>query len=221
MGLPLRSLWLLSRRYFTLIASAEHGHKELTGLIREFDQLLRHVPVTSRLVGDVYRAAFCTRIPASEEVTSLTGSRILNLTSTRAQDFEHARYLLVESLPLYFKASPESATETLVDLAECFFGQGLDPDEPVETLVVSGVSARYVADRTYGRTWDSYDRDGPPLQQFESELVALVDNGRIQDVRQGLGCCHTGQTDWPLSGRLSCGQVLVVRTRSGRNCWIS
>ena len=166
---------------------AEHGHNELSWLIREFDQLLRHVPVTSRLVGDVYRAAFCARIPAGDEVTNLTGSRILNLTSTRAQDFGLARYSLVESLPLYFKASPESATEALVDLAECFFGLGLDPDEPVETLTVSGVSARYVADRSRGRTWDSFERDGPPLQQFESELVALVDDGRNQDVAKVLG----------------------------------
>ena len=166
---------------------AEHGHNELSWLIREFNQLLRHVPVTSRLIGDVYRAAFCTQIPAGEEAISLTGSRILNLTSTRAQDFEHARYRLVESLPLYFKASPESATETLVDLAECFFGQRLDPDEPVETLVVSGVSARYVADRSCGRTWESYDGGGPPLQQFQSELVALADDGRIQDVAKVLG----------------------------------
>lgn len=160
----------------------EHGHKELSNLTREFDHLLRNVPSTSHFVRDVYRAAFCTPIPANEEVTSITGSRILNLTSTKAQDFELARYQLVKSLPLYFKASPESATETLIDLAECFLGARLDSDEPVKTIVVSGVKARYVADRSYGRTLDSRDREEPPLHQFSLELEALVDDGRVEDV---------------------------------------
>lgn len=166
---------------------AEHGHNELSWLIREFDHLLRYVPQTSRFVGDVYRAAFCTPVPSSEEVTSITGSRILNLTSTRAQDFEHARYQLVESFSLYFKASPESATDTLVDLAECFWGARVDPDKPAKTFVISGINARYVADRSYGRTWDSHDRDGPPLHQFGLELEALVDDGRVEDVEKVLG----------------------------------
>lgn len=165
----------------------EHGHNELFRLVGEFDHLLRHVPYTSRFVGNVYRAAFCTPVPASEEVTSVTGSRILNLTSTRAQDFELARYRLVESLPLYFKTSPESAAETLVDLAECFFRARLDSEEPVRTMVVSGVRARYVADRSYGRTWDSLDHDGPPLHQFSLELEALADDGRVEDIDKVLG----------------------------------
>ena len=166
---------------------AEHGHQELSWLTREFDHLLGYVRHTSRFVGDVYRAAFCTPLPASEEVTSITGSRILNLTSTRAQDFEQARYQLVESLPCYFKASPESATETLVDMAECFFGARVDPDQPAKTFVVSGINARYVADRSYGRTWDSHDRDGPPLHQFGLELETLVDDGCVEDVEKVLG----------------------------------
>ena len=160
----------------------EHGHNELPKLIGEFDYLLRNVPDGGFFVGDVYRAAFCTPVPASEEVSSITGSRILNLTSTRAQDFEMARFLLVESFPLYFKASPEFATEMLIDLAECLLGVRVDPDEPVKTMVASGAKAHYVADRRYGGTWDSLDHDGPPLEQFSLELEALADDGRVEDI---------------------------------------
>ena len=165
----------------------EHGHNELSKLIREFDHLLRNVANTSRFVGDVYRAAFCTPVPTSEEVTNITGSHILSMTSTKTQDFGLAKYQLVESFPLYFKASPESATETLVDLSECVLGVRLESEDPVKTMVVYGVKAHYVADRSYGRTWNSLDSDGPPLDQLSLELEALVDNGRVEDVDKVLG----------------------------------
>ena len=165
---------------------SKHGHNELPWLVREFEQLLRHVPTTSRFVGDIYRAAYCTSLPSSDEKTNISGSRILGLISNKRQDFLNVRYQLFNSFPLYFQASPKSATESLVDSIECVLGADLDPDDAVEEFVVSGENARYLSDRSFIRMWSSDDEKAPPLHQFESELVALVDDERVEDLENVL-----------------------------------
>ena len=164
----------------------QHGHSEISWLAREFEHLLRYVPTTSRLVGDVYRAGYCTPLPSSKETTSLTGSRILGLISTKLQDFVGARYELYTLFPRYFNADPEMATETLVDLVECVLEVGRESEQTVEEFVVSGEHARYLSDRIVIGTWAPDEETGPPLRQFESALTTLVDEGRVEDIDRAL-----------------------------------
>ena len=165
---------------------SKHGHNELYWLARESKHLLRHVPTTSCLVGDIYRAAYCTPLPSSDEETSISESRILGLTSNKLQDFLGSRYQLFKSFGSFFRASPESATKVLVDLIEHVLGADLDPGDFVEEFVVLGERARYLCDRSYVRIWSSGDETEPPLHHFESELVALVDAERIADLEKVL-----------------------------------
>ena len=161
---------------------SEHGHIELFCLVREFKYLLQQMPNTTLLIDDIYRAAYCTPLPSSNDRTNLSGSRILGMISNKRQDFEGVRYQLFEAFPDYFSADPKTATETLVDLVECSFGSNRESNEPVTELVVHGAKAHYQPDPSHVGLLRLDDERTPPLRQFESGLVTLVDDSRTADI---------------------------------------
>ena len=166
---------------------AEYGHKELFWLAQEFKYLLQHIPATSRFIGDVYRAGYCTPLPSDSELTNLSGSRILGLISNKRQDFEGVRYQLSEAFSSYFNAAPESATAALVDVVHCGHQVDDGTDESLAEFLVGGERAQYQPDYSGLRSLAPDNYKLPPLHQFESALVALVDTGRTDAIDRVLG----------------------------------
>ena len=55
-----------------------HGHEELSWLARELEHILLHTPLTSNLVGEIYRAGYCTPLPSRDDATEMGQSRIFS-----------------------------------------------------------------------------------------------------------------------------------------------
>lgn len=89
-----------------------HGHQELFWLAQAFKPVLQFAP---DLLADIYRAVYGTELPSSEEKTTLGGSRILPLTSTKRQDFQLARHILDGHVSEFLKTSPEHALPALIN----------------------------------------------------------------------------------------------------------
>jgi hypothetical protein len=159
-----------------------HGDEELSWIAREFEHLLRDVPLSAGLIRDAYRAGYCTPLPSRDETTNLGRSRILSLRSNRRQDFEHALWELFEQYPRVFAADPQNATETLIDILECFTAQEHATDEEIVSLSFGDVAAQYQSDHSYAwlRRHDNYK--APPVHSFESGLTDLVDSDRLSDL---------------------------------------
>jgi len=156
-----------------------HGSEELSWIAREFEHLLPHVPTSSGLIRDTYRAGYCTPLPSAKETTSLFPSRILSLLSNKRQDFEHARWELVEQFPRVFDSDPENATETLIEILHCFTAEEPRIAGEVIPLTFGGLSAGYQPDRSYLR---GDDHRAPPVHAFEAGLTKLVDSKRLEAI---------------------------------------
>lgn len=158
-----------------------HGHEELSWLAREFKYLFSHTPSSSEVIHETYKAGYCTPLPSADDKTSVSGSRILSLTSNKRQDFEHARWELTEQFPQFFDADPETATESLIDIVQCHTAleHTVDDVEAV-TLPFGNRTVTYLPDHSYGwlRRRDDYKK--PPIHAFEAGLVRLVETGRFQ-----------------------------------------
>ena len=128
---PVRNLWLVisgletvcrtyesdpnaSRAILRQCLEPEHvlqyGHKELFRFAQEIERL---IPLDPQVVEEIYRAAF-TLMDDSEESTSMGGSRILSLSSTRRQDFYMARFALAERYGKFMEQAPEYALRALI-----------------------------------------------------------------------------------------------------------
>ena len=165
---------------------AVHGHEELSWIAREIEHLLTHVPTSSKLIRDTYKAGYCTPLPSPDERSSLWRSRILSLTSNTRQDFEHAQWELFERFPGVFRADSGSATETLIEILECHGGREQTTDEIITPLAFPGVTARYQSDHSDDWLRREDDHRAPPVHAFESGLLALIDGGRLDAVSQVL-----------------------------------
>ena len=153
-----------------------YGHKELFWLAQELKYLLPLSSLTGKLIGDIYRAGYCTPLPSSEEVTSIFDSRIVGMTSNKRQDFESARYLLQQVFPRFLESDPVIATEAFVDAAKCTMEETERDVGDVIPMMVGDVLTGYQPDNSYisYRQRDAYSLFGA----FESGLRSLADGGR-------------------------------------------
>ena len=94
----------------------EYGHDELRLFANYIENLSVLDPI---LVEEIYRVAF-TNFDYSEEKTSMSHSRILNMTSTRRQDFKMMRYALKNKYAKFLKQSPRNAVLALIDAVNAF-----------------------------------------------------------------------------------------------------
>ncbi len=155
-----------------------HGHEELFSFAQELEHLLTRVPISSRLIADIYRAAYCTPLPSVEETTRLGRSLILNFTSNKRQDFEVVRYRLFETFSAFFEADPETAAETLIDMTACYIDEEDEGRQEVISIRVGDFQAQYQADRSHVWFHNRDDHKTPPISSFENGIVALVDAGK-------------------------------------------
>lgn len=145
----------------------EYGHDELQVFAEEIENLSILDPI---LVEEIYRAAF-TNFDYNEDKTSMSYSRILNMTSTRRQDFKLMRFSLRHKYGKFLRQSPLNAVHALIDATNAFveeeYAQRLegrrqwtilgDFDEKDtrvnETFVFNNQEVRFKSD--YSEMWDN------------------------------------------------------------------
>jgi hypothetical protein len=121
--------------------------QELPALARKIELI---APVSPRFAAEIYQSAFTGQVTADRK-TSISGSRILNLTSNAKQDFEMARWSLKEYFPRFLTASPVEATEALLLAIEGYvvrehpLSEGLDE----LSITVEGTVIRLQPDHSH------------------------------------------------------------------------
>lgn len=151
---------------------ASYGYIEMPVLADEVRRLIAFDP---QLVEEVYLAAFTYR-EYSEEKTPLGGSRILPLSSNRAQDYQMALWALAETYPEFIDGAPLNATRVLVAALDTYVKQRrrtrlLDDsrsEQIDEEFDFNGRKALYRAD--HSEIWDSGGayRDEEPLKMLNA-----------------------------------------------------
>jgi len=164
-----------------LLLASDHlrsyGHRELFWLSLEYGHLVINGPNGPELLGEVYRAAYCTPLPSRDEQTNILSSRILGLISNKRQDFESARHQLGERFAHFTETHPVLATETLIDAMECHIREERNHDTEVKKFLFSGIHARYQRDASY--VWMTHKgSDGPALLQSFIEGFCKVAEAR-------------------------------------------
>ncbi|WP_163870644.1 ATP-binding protein [Myxococcus eversor] len=94
---------------------SQHVHEEAFELA---EGILHIAPVDPAFAVRIYVTLFSRPVP--QDGTTVMGagvSRILPVTSTRKQDYEHARWQLTQSLPRFLAAVPGSGTRALIGAA--------------------------------------------------------------------------------------------------------
>jgi hypothetical protein len=118
----------------------QRGHSELFWLATEFKKFAREDP---ELAADIFIAAYTTPLPSSEEKTSIGGSRIMSLTSTKRQDFEGVLYALERSLDWFIASAPRSATRALKASLASYIRDRQTPERPPKSATAK-IGARSV-----------------------------------------------------------------------------
>lgn len=150
------------------------------GIAQQIEALLEHDP---ELVRDVYIAAFGYR-ETSDSTTSM-GGIVLQLTSTRSQDYNLALFGLKEAYPTFLEKAPEPAVVALNAALEVHFARERSRGRANEELTFDfqGFTARFLAD--HSGAWDrGGGRDDEVIEmlgQFQSRLDQLAQKPGAED----------------------------------------
>lgn len=90
-----------------------HGHKELFWVAQNFKTLAVSNPM---FAADILIAAFGSPIPSSDELTQMSDSRIIGLTSNKKQDFEGVLYALNKCIAWFVTEYTDEAIYALHSL---------------------------------------------------------------------------------------------------------
>jgi hypothetical protein len=156
---------------------AQHAFEEMQWIAHEIGPLISLDP---DLVEDIYRAAFSHK-ETSDAPTSISGSKILALTSNRRQDFEGALYELATAYPRFLREAPLHATRALISAYEVYISvehASAGDDATEQSFDFEDRQAAIRAD--YSSIWDSgihVTHDAVTLlNEFESYLRELSQN---------------------------------------------
>lgn len=168
---------------------SKYGFEEMPWLAREVKRFIHLEP---SLCEQIYSVAFSYQ-EESNEVTSMGGSRILPLTSTRRQDYDMASYELARVFPEFLRAAPENAIRALITVMNNYVAQHHSVphhDEQSKEFEFDGLKARIQTD--FSVSWDAgdtYRHDDPVkmLDAFESYLEELSgQRGSIDNIHEHL-----------------------------------
>jgi len=157
-------------------------------LANEIDVIWPHNP---EFVSTLYKTIF-----GHEEYSQATtqfGTPVMPLTSTRRQDFEMCRYVLISKYPKFLDASPIIGTRTAIDCVNKFVirdhlsrysDHGLKPELNAQEFSFRGRHARYLSDSSY--IWDQTYTEQPikiadSLFSFIEERVADLNHSDLTD----------------------------------------
>ena len=167
---------------------AEYGFQELPWLTGEIERL---IPLDPELVEDIYIATFGYSEKRSDLKTGMGSGRILPLTSTASQDYEHAHYQLSEIYPTFLNEAPVRATKALISALDTYVAERHFPSSEEIIGEKFNFNDREATIRTdYSAIWDSgadYTSHDDPIKMlnaFEEYLRRISDGTAKIDERQ-------------------------------------
>lgn len=166
----------LLRRALTPESVRENGSIDLYWMAERAKRLAEADPQLTR---DLYVAAFTYR-ETSRAQTSMGDSRILSLTSTKAQDYSMVLYQLAEAFPVFLEKAPDLALEAFVRALEFYINEDHRPSPEAfaaESFSFDGAPA--VLRHDFSSIWDDgdvYAHDEPMklFQAVEDRVSALA-----------------------------------------------
>lgn len=168
----------------------QHGHEELFRLAPEIERL---IPLDPQVVEEIYCAAF-TLMDDSEESTSMGGSRILSLSSTRRQDFYMARFALAERYGKFMEQAPEYALRALIAAFRTYpsdrYSYSTIATAQTESFDFNGKHARLKSDRSEiwadNGGYGNHEEPRKMLDIFEHFLDQIAADANNEDKRKKL-----------------------------------
>lgn len=157
-----------------------YGSEEMFWIARQVETLVNH---DAELVRDIYVAAFGHR-ETSDSTTSV-GGIVLQLTSTRRQDYELSLFGLKQAYPKFLEKAPDPAVIALNTALEAHFARERSRGRANEELTFDfqGSTARFLAD--HSGAWDrGGGRDDDVIEmlgQFQSRLAQLAEKPGAED----------------------------------------
>ena len=153
----------------------DHGHEDLPWLARKIRAVWEADP---DFAVDIYGTTFGTAI-TDRRKTSISGSRILPLTSNRQQDFGMAGFALKEAFPHFLSANPSHAVSALIRAFERY----VSVRRPVPTeaqswdVIVNGHIGELIEDGSRYWAWNPNEEHGDNtaalLKAFADRLRTL------------------------------------------------
>ncbi|WP_186084697.1 ATP-binding protein [Burkholderia gladioli] len=165
-----------------------HAADEVPWLAEGVKAIVAHDPT---LATEIYRVLFAFE-PKEDAKTWVGGapSRILSLTSTVRQDYEHARWHLKEALPYFLETSPERAVQAVIQALAGLSGKSYRSRHSASEVVEIGVGEVriIISDNLFGpEDWREEkrrpgDSEDEILSDFVEFLRTCTDNVFIQTV---------------------------------------
>jgi hypothetical protein len=116
---------------------AQYGYAEMSLIGRELRRIAIHDP---GFVAEIYAAVF-SHEEASTDVTDMSGSRILSLTSNKKQDYDHAKWELSEYYPSFAEATPVLAATAMLSIIDSYRKKEDSTPPTPENFDFNGVTA--------------------------------------------------------------------------------
>ncbi len=142
-------------------------------IYRLSDSAKRVWPHDPELVAKVYLTVFGHN-ETSDKQTNF-GTPTLPMSSTRRQDYEHCRFILIEAYPNFLRASPKVAASVAIDCLDSFIMQehvnghlkkGVKAGDLIQVFTFLGKKAHFFSDNSY--IWDE--------GTFQKEPIRLADH---------------------------------------------
>ena len=171
------------RELLKRFGSPTAGSHEAFWLAHEINRI---VEIDAELAADVYERAFAHK-ETSEETTSIGGSVVLTLTSTRRQDFTSALYGLQTGFNRFLDVAAVAASSAATRSVEAEMEREkpIDPDEQQTFRFPYGdAEATYLSD--HSEIWDSGFREYNSLNLLDSALKRLSEMLK-EDARHEVG----------------------------------
>lgn len=149
--------------------------QEMPALARKIEQI---APASPKFAVEVYQSAFGGQVTENRQ-TSISGSRILNLTSNAKQDFEMARWSLKEYFQHFLSALPVEATEALIKAIEGYVARAHPLSEHLEELsfTVGGTTVHLQPDHSHIWAHDPHPKYAEDADELLSQFVTWLKTG--------------------------------------------
>jgi hypothetical protein len=158
------------RQILARIGTPRAATGELFWLVNDIGTIIEMEP---ELAASIFRAVYAYK-ETSEEKTQMGTGSVLNLTSTRRQDYEGMRYTLGAKFELLIERNPTLAASTAVFAVndEVRSERPLNEGQSLQQISIKAIGHRpitYIAD--YSEIWDSSSaRDYISLQMLDAVL---------------------------------------------------
>ena len=174
----------LLKKVLELIQEANFPINFLTYLTKHVDKIWPHDP---EFVTLIYRVVF-THHEISDEKTNLDSGPIIPLISTRRQDYSSCQHRLVKHFSNFLRATPLSATQTVIQILNFCIAQGhivgyLKEGEGLEDLIETfnfrGQLAHFVVDGSC--IWDERKSRNEPVEMANALFEFIAELARSEE----------------------------------------